>query len=162
MAKPLPTDYCAWPPQPAADVEVAEQRDGDRLVYIVGAASVARYLILRETEYKVFQLLGETLSPSALCEEFKRRHVGTLPLATLQKFLTKLDHAGLIAGERTVSGHEKKDEQQLTRQPYLRFSLFNPDRLFAQMVPWLRWIWTPAMRMGRVQERPPATVSPSR
>jgi hypothetical protein len=28
-------------------------------------------------------------------------------------------------------------------QVYLRWSLFNPDRLFARMLPALRWIWTP-------------------
>jgi putative peptide zinc metalloprotease protein len=142
MASTAPTDYCAYPPQLADDVEVAEQRDSDRMVYVVGSASVARFLILRETEYKVFQLLGESLAPPELCEEFRRRHGGTLPLATLTKFITKLDDAGLMAGARPVSGHSKKD-QQLTRQPYIRFSLFNPDRLFARMVPPLRWIWTP-------------------
>ena len=25
---------------------------------------------------------------------------------------------------------------------YIRWSLFNPDRLFARMVPALRWVWT--------------------
>ncbi len=29
------------------------------------------------------------------------------------------------------------------RQFYVRFKLFNPDRLFARMVPLLRWVWTP-------------------
>ena len=135
-------DYCDYPPQLAEDVEIAEQRDGERLIYVVGAASVARYLMLRETEYKVLQLLGEALTPGEICAEFKNRYGGTLPPATLAKFITRLDEAGIIAGERGLSGHSKKD-QQLTRQPYLRFSLFNPDRLFARMVPMLRWIWTP-------------------
>lgn len=149
MAVQLPTDSCAYPPQIADDVEVAEQRDGDRQVYIVGAASVGRFVILRETEYRVFQLLSEARSPAALCAEFKHKYGGTLPLATLTKFIAKLDGAGIIAGERPLSGYGQKD-QQLTRQPYLRFSLFNPDRLFAGMVPWLRWIWTPAFVMFSV------------
>ncbi|MFN7945996.1 MAG: efflux RND transporter periplasmic adaptor subunit [Blastocatellia bacterium] len=135
-------DYCDYPPHLADDVEIAEQRDGERLIYVVGAASVARYLMLRETEYRVLQLLGEALTPGEICAGFKNRYGGTLPLATLTKFITRLDEAGIIAGERGLSGHSKKD-QPLTRQPYIRFSLFNPDRLFARMVPLLRWIWTP-------------------
>ncbi|HWQ35734.1 MAG TPA: HlyD family efflux transporter periplasmic adaptor subunit [Blastocatellia bacterium] len=142
MAVKTPTDYCDYPPQPAADVEVAEQRDGERLIYVVGSAAVARYLMLRETEYRVFQLLSEALTPNEVCAEFKRRYGGTLPLQTLTKFIAKLDEAGIMAGARGLSGYGKKD-QQLTRQPYFRLSLFNPDRLFARLVPLLRWIWTP-------------------
>ena len=137
-----PTDYCAYPPQVAADVEIAEQRDGDRLAWVVGSAAVGRYIILRETEYKVFQLFSGLLTPGHLCAEFKQNYGGTLPLPTLTKFIAKLDEAGIIAGERTVSGHGKST-QQVARQPYIRFSLFNPDKLFAYLVPLLRWIWTP-------------------
>ncbi len=44
-------DYCAYPPQIASDVEVTEQRDGERLVYIVGSAAVGRYVLLHPTEH---------------------------------------------------------------------------------------------------------------
>jgi putative peptide zinc metalloprotease protein len=136
----LTTDYCAYPPQIAADVEVTEQHDGERPSYIVGSAAAGRYILLRTTEYAVLQLLGETLTPAALCAEFQRRHGGTLPLQTLTKFLAKLDEVGILAGERA---QRPDSNQQLSRHLYARFKLFNPDRLFARMVPPLRWIWTP-------------------
>ncbi|MFN0122084.1 MAG: efflux RND transporter periplasmic adaptor subunit [Blastocatellia bacterium] len=142
MSRNTPTDYCAYPPQIAGDVEVSMQQDGDRQVRVVGAASVGRYLMLRETEYRVFQLLGEELPVADVCAAFGERDGATLPPATLIKFIAKLDGAGIIAGQRPVSGAAKKDGEAV-RQPYLRFSLFNPDRLFARMVPWLRWVWTP-------------------
>jgi putative peptide zinc metalloprotease protein len=57
----------------------------------------------------------------------------------LSGFLAKLDEVGLLAGERP---------QRPARLPgdphYRRWSLFNPEALFARMLPWLRWIWTPA------------------
>ena len=53
----MKTDYCTYPPQIAADVEITEQRDGERPVHIVGSASVGRYILLREAEFKVLSLL---------------------------------------------------------------------------------------------------------
>ena len=97
----MKTDYCAYPPQLAADVEITEQRDGGRTVFITGSAAVGRYIILRETEVKVLRLIESALSPGALCQEFQQQHGATLKLATLTKFLAKLDEVGILAGART-------------------------------------------------------------
>jgi putative peptide zinc metalloprotease protein len=131
------TEYCAWPPQLAADLESAAQPDGERPAHIVGAASVGRYILLRATEMKVLQLLGEAHTTQEVCTNFQAQHGGKLALATLVKFLTKLDEAGILAGERTQA-----TDQAGTPQHYLRFNLFNPDQFFARMIPGLRWIWT--------------------
>jgi putative peptide zinc metalloprotease protein len=136
----MKTDYCKYPPQIASDVEVAEQLDGERSVRIVSSASVGRYILLRETEFNVLSLLDEALTPAAVCDEFFRQYGETLPLATLTRFLTKLDQVGILAGER-AQGHEAWD-QQLSQQFYVRLKLFNPDQLFGRLIRPLRWIWT--------------------
>jgi len=136
----MKTDYCAYPPQIAADVEIAEQRDGERTAFIAGSASTGRFIILRETEYKVFNLIDEARPAREVCEEFKSQTGGNLALPTLIKFLTKLDQVGILAGERT-QGRELP-EQQPGQAIYVRFKLFNPERLFERMIPALRWIWT--------------------
>ena len=137
----MKSDYTVFPPRIASTVEVAEQRDGEHRVYVVGSPLTGRYLLLRATEYKVLQLLEGSLALPGLCEEFKRRHNATLPLATLQKFIAKLDATGILAGERTqwlaASGRQSRMGH------YPRFTLFNPDRLFSRMVPVLSWVWTP-------------------
>ena len=79
----MKTDYCNYPPQIAADVEITEQRDGDRLVHIVGSASAGRYILLRAAEFSVLSLLDGVLTPAGVCDEFKRRHGANLPLPTL-------------------------------------------------------------------------------
>ena len=136
----MKTDYCAWPPQIASDVECAEQQDGDRPAFIISSASVGRYLLLRTAEYRVLRLLDEKLTPAAVCNEFMRQHGGTLRLTTLTKFLTRLDEIGILAGER-VEGHQAP-ERQLNTQFYTRFKLFNPDPLFTRIVAVFRWVWT--------------------
>jgi multidrug efflux pump subunit AcrA (membrane-fusion protein) len=136
----MKTDYCAYPPQIAADVEIVEQRDGERTAFIVGSASAGRFIILRETERKVLNLIDESRPLREVCEEFKSQHGGNLAVPTLVKFLTKLDQAGILAGERSEA--IAPPEQQLSQAIYVRFKLFNPERLFARFLPPLRWIWT--------------------
>ncbi|HKC88255.1 MAG TPA: efflux RND transporter periplasmic adaptor subunit [Blastocatellia bacterium] len=136
----MKTDYCAWPPQIAADVEIAEQRDGDRPAYVVGSASSGRYLLLRTAEYRALRLLDEKLTPAEVCDEFMRRHGGTLRIPTLTRFLTRLDEIGILAGE-SVKGRRPPD-QRLNTQFYTRFRLFNPDPLFTRLVGVLRPVWT--------------------
>jgi putative peptide zinc metalloprotease protein len=136
----MKTNYRDYPPRIAVDVEIGEQRDGDRPAFIVGSSSAGRYLLLGTAEYRALQLLGESLAPPAICAEFGRRYGGTLTLATLTKFLTRLDETGILAGERR-EGHYPL-EQQLSTQFYTRFSLFNPDPLFTRLVSVMRWVWT--------------------
>ena len=136
----MKTYYCAYPPQIAVDVEIGEQRDGDRPAFVVGSFSVGRYLLLRTAEYRVLRLIGEGFTPAEICIEFGKRHGGTLQLATLTKFLTRLDEIGVIAGARAEGGH--MSEQQSGAQFYTRFKLFNPDPLFTHIVGRLGWIWT--------------------
>jgi putative peptide zinc metalloprotease protein len=136
----MKTDYCVYPPRIASDVEITEHRDGDRPSFIIGSASVGRYLIVRTVEYRVLSLLDEGLTPAAVCIAFGQQHGGTLQLATLTRFLARLDEIGILAGER-AKGHDPP-EQQLNTQFYSRFRLFNPDRLFTRLVSVLPWVWT--------------------
>jgi putative peptide zinc metalloprotease protein len=136
----MKTDYCAYPPLIAPDVEISEQRDGDRTAFIAGSASVGRYLLIRDAEYRVLQMLGEGRAPAEICLQFKERYGRTLALATLTKFLSRLDDYGILAGDRAAGRHSPG--QQLSTQFYLRFSLFNPDPLFTRVVGALRWVWT--------------------
>ncbi|MBL8189499.1 MAG: hypothetical protein JNK38_15930, partial [Acidobacteria bacterium] len=130
-------DYCAYPPQPADDLEFAEQQDGERVVWMVGAASVGRYVMLGAVERNVLLLIDGQRTPQQICETFLTEYGGKLSLATLTKFLTKLDQTGILAGK-----HSDLSAAEGAAQHYVRFKLFNPDQLFARMIPALRWIWT--------------------
>src|SRR5689334_20855178 len=93
-------EYCDYPPQPAADLELAEQPDGARVVWVVGAASVGRYLLLGQAERNVLLLIDGARTAGQICDAFGHQHGGKLSLATLTKFLTKLESYGLLAGVR--------------------------------------------------------------
>jgi putative peptide zinc metalloprotease protein len=134
------TDYCAFPPQIAADVEIVERRDGDRLAFIASSASVGRYLLIRNAEYCALRLLDEKLMPVEVCAEYLRRHGRTLRVATLTRFLAHLDEVGILEGERRDG--RRQQEQPFGAQYYIHFKIFNPDRLFTRLLGVLGWVWT--------------------
>jgi putative peptide zinc metalloprotease protein len=136
----MKTDYCAYPPRIAADVEIAEQRDGDRTAFVINSPSVGRYLLLRTAEYRALRLLDDNLTPAAVCDEYMRRHGGTLRIPILTRFLTRLDEAGILAGRRAEG--LRPQGQHTPAQFYTRFRLFNPDPLFTRLVGALGWVWT--------------------
>lgn len=138
--KTMMTDHCIYPPQPAADLELAEQQDGARVVWMAGAASVGRYLLLGSTERSVLMLIDGQRTPQQICETFQEQHGGKLSLATLTKFLAKLESYGLLAGQRPSGASAA--ESPTSQMHYVRFNLFNPEKLFSRMLPPLRWIWT--------------------
>ncbi|MFN0111233.1 MAG: HlyD family efflux transporter periplasmic adaptor subunit [Blastocatellia bacterium] len=133
-------DYSFYPPKPADDLELAEQQDGARVVWMAGAASVGRYLMLGSTERNVLALIDGTRTPQQICDTFLEQHGGKLGLATLTKFLTKLESYGLLAGEGQT--HADTPDSLQSQQAYKPIKLFNPDPLFTALVPKLRWIWT--------------------
>lgn len=136
----MKTDYCKYPPTLAADLEIAEQRDGERTVFVVGSACVGRYLLLRATENSVLGLIDGARTVGGVCEEFNRLTGASLSAQTLIKFLSKLDAYGILAGERANGA--SAPESLMSQMHYIRFKLFNPEKLFARMLPALRWIWT--------------------
>src|SRR5581483_7202669 len=136
----MKSDYCAYPPQLAEDVEITEQRDGARTVFIVGSAAVGRYLLLRATEQRVLSLLDGARTGADVCREFSQQTGASLSLPTLAKFLAKLDDYGILAGERSQG--VSAPDSPMSQLHYLRFKLFNPEQLFTRLLPRLRWIWT--------------------
>jgi multidrug resistance efflux pump len=134
-------EYCAWPPRLADDVEITEQRDGGRTAFVAGSISAGRFTLLGENERRALELLNEALAPAEVCREFSQRYGKPLSLATLGRFLTKLDGMSLLAGIRKQN--PAPDDLVLSAAFYKRYRLFDPDRLFVWMIKWLRWIWTP-------------------
>ncbi|MFL6448701.1 MAG: efflux RND transporter periplasmic adaptor subunit [Bryobacteraceae bacterium] len=132
-------EFCAYPPQVAPEVEISEASGQEAPSFIIGSAETGRYLRLGVAEHRVVQLLDGTVAPPDICSEMVRNYGTNLPLATLTRFLNKLDQVGILAGERHGAG-----QTSLGGTPfYCRWTLFHPDLLFSRLLPALRWIWTP-------------------
>ena len=134
--------YCIYPPQVWDQVDVTEQTEGTTTRYVVRNRTNARYFLLRQTEFQVFNRIDGT----RILNDIAAPSNGTGPRASRQailKFLGKLDSLGLLG---------RGGPALAARAPtglYPRFSLFNPDRFLA----WLD------RRIGRLLCRPVITAS---
>ncbi len=131
-------EFCAYPPQLAADVEISQTSGGENPSFVIGSSAAGHYLRLGITEHRVIKLLDGTPAPLAVCSAMQQAHGINLHLATLTRFLTRLDAAGILAGQR-FSGRSAAIPGN---RFYLHWMLFNPDRLFTRVSRPLRWIWT--------------------
>ena len=131
--------YCQYPPEIAGEVEISTQVETGKTIYILGNPNVGRYIKLGQTEYNVLSLIIDR-SLQQVASEFGRLYGGGLTVTTITQFLTKLAQYNLLAGHGLSA---TASTRQLSRNAYLRFSLFNPDALFGRIVPMIRWVWTP-------------------
>ena len=131
-------EFCTYPPQVAADVEISPRIDGETTTFVVGSPEAGRYLSLGVVEHRVIQLLDGTAAPAAVCFAMEQRYGVRLQLPAMTRFLSKLDAAGVLAGKRI---HMRQAALPGNRF-YLHWKLFDPDPLFSRIVPLLRWIWT--------------------
>ncbi len=136
--------YCLYPPEIDSEVEISTQVETGKTVYILGNPNIGRYIKLGQTEYNVLSLI-HGCSLQQIVSDFTRLYGGGLTVATIIQFLIKLNQYKLLAGQGLSA---IASNQQLSRHAYLRFSLFNPDALFARMVPMIRWVWTPWFVIG--------------
>ena len=138
--------YCQYPPEIDNEVEISPQQEAERTVYVVGQPGVGRYIKLGQTEYQVLQLIGGK-SLAEISAAYGQQYNGNLSVATLVKFLTKLNQVNLLAGEGLGA---EASTRRLSRHAYLRFRLFDPDPLFSLLAPKLRWVWTPGFVLATV------------
>ena len=87
----MKSDYTAYPPCLAADVEIAEQPDGERTVFVIGSAGVGRYLLLRAVERQLVGLLDGTRTAREVCDELRQLTGVSLSLAALDRKSTRLN-----------------------------------------------------------------------
>ena len=120
--------YCPYPPRLAQEVDITEQIEADVTRYVVRNLASSRYFILKQTEYRVLSQFDGTLTVSEVANGGPKANGPRVSPPALVRFLGKLDSLGLLArggGEHTSATH------QTERGLYIRFRLFNPDKLLA-------------------------------
>ncbi len=112
-------------PKLRTDLIVQERQTPDGRFFVVKEPASGNFFRIREAEHFIAQQLdGET------------------PIEVA--FITSLKAAGLLHGDAAPPTQPAGRRWRLRGNPlYLRFKLFDPDRLFTRLGPWVRPCFTP-------------------
>jgi putative peptide zinc metalloprotease protein len=130
--------YCLYPPRVADGVDVTEQVEAGATRYVVRNTATARYFLLKPPEYQVFCRIDGAQPLSEISRGGRDAKGPRVSPQALSKFLEKLDSLGLIARGGGGEAEARKQERGL----YIRFKLFDPDRLLARLDRGLGWAMT--------------------
>jgi putative peptide zinc metalloprotease protein len=131
--------HCLYPPRLAAEVDITEHIEARVTRYIVRNAATSRYFLLKQLEYRVLSQFDGTRTPSDVAGGGTQANGPRVSSAALVKFLGKLDSLGLLArggSYDSMAGHRPE------RGLYIRFRLFNPDRLLGWLDGVFGWALT--------------------
>lgn len=131
--------FCRYPPQLAQEVDITEQIEAGVARYVVRNAATSRYFILKQPEYRVLSQFDGALTLSDVASGGPQAKGPRVSLPALVRFLGKLDSLGLLARGGTddpIAAHQRE------RGLYIRFRLFNPDKLLAWLDRVFGWALT--------------------
>jgi putative peptide zinc metalloprotease protein len=131
--------YCLYPPRIAQEVDITEQIEAGGARYVVRNAANSRYFVLKQPEYRVLSQFDGTLTLSEIAGGGPQATGPRVALPALVRFLGKLDSLGLLARGGTdapIAAHQHE------RGLYIRFRLFNPDKLLAWLDGVFAWAFT--------------------
>jgi multidrug resistance efflux pump len=130
--------YCLYPPRLAQEVDITEQIEAGVARYVVRNLATSRYFILKQPEYRILSQLDGTLTLSQVAAGGSQASGPRVALPALTRFLGKLDSLGLLARSGTEGPLSAHQERGL----YIRFRLFDPDKLLAWLDRSLGWALT--------------------
>lgn len=131
-----PGVYCVYPPRLSKEVDITQQIEDGVTRYVLRNAATARYFLVKQAEYRILSQFDGTQTLAAVAGGAGLSNGPRVSVATLVKFLGKLDSSGLLArGGPEAATVARKLDYAL----YLRIHLFNPDRLLARLNRTLGW-----------------------
>lgn len=130
--------FCLYPPRLASEVDITEQLGAGSPRYLVRNAATSRYFILKQPEYSLLRQLDGTLTLNQVAGGGPQATGPRVSLPALVRFLAKLDSLGLLARAGTDNGIAPQHGSGL----YIRFKLFNPDKLLATLDKTFGWALT--------------------
>jgi multidrug resistance efflux pump len=119
------------------DLILSRQEQRGTVYFVVKDPVTQRFFRFKEPEEFIIRHLDGAHSPEAIREKFHEQFAVALPADTLAAFFGKLSSLGLLEDGRQT-GNLPARRSLL----YLRFKLFDPDRLLAWLLPRTRLFFT--------------------
>lgn len=124
-----------------SDLILSRQTAGEEAVLVVKDPVASRYFRFGAAEDFILAQLDGATPPEEVHRRVREKFGDALPPATLDRFLERLGALGLLrTGAAPVAATTSRVRGDVF---YLRFKLFDPDRFFDRVLPWVRWLFTP-------------------
>ncbi len=142
------------PPRFRRDLTIVPRQAAGERFFVVKDPASGRFFRFREAEHFIAEQLDGATPVDVVRRRAEAAFGASLPDATLRAFLANLTKAGLLEGTSS-SPRDGAGRRRWLRGTllYLRFPLFDPDRVFAWIAPRVRFCFTPgfaALSIGLV------------
>lgn len=132
-----------------SDLVISEQGGSEERVFVIKDPVFERFFRFKEIEHFIAtQFDGNTTVDKTVdktMERVQERFNVSLSKENLEQFTQRLQNIGLLTEDlNELSPSKHKSRRVMGDMFYLRFKLFNPDRLFDKLLPVVRFLFTPA------------------
>src|SRR5262245_11736503 len=117
------------------DLLVSHHEASEDKAYVVKDPATGRFFRLREIEHFIAQQLDGTISLEELQRRVEEKFGGAVATETLERFIGRLRGLGLLEDAQSGGAAVPRPRRRVGGSIfYLRFSAFDPDRLFDRLV----------------------------
>src|SRR5262249_12075024 len=128
-----------------SDLEFSPQQQQGKSFVVVKDPVTARYFRFTETQSVILDCLREPIDAPSLAQKVGEKLGGQVPLSAIRGFLKSLEEKWLLdtpdvlAKLSDVKSHQLNDRNNIL---YKKIASFNPEKIFAWLLPRTRWAFT--------------------
>src|SRR5213592_4655401 len=127
-----------------SDLVISRQDAPEGVIFVVKDPVKERFFRFKETEHFIAQQFDGATSPDTVRQRFEGKFGVNLSPENMEQFVNRLRGVGLLtngeAGQPVQSSPRRRVAGDLF---YLRFKIFDPDRLFDWLIPQIQFLFTP-------------------
>jgi putative peptide zinc metalloprotease protein len=125
------------------DLVISRQGEADEPIFVVKNPAAERFYRLKEIEYFIAQQFDGTTTPEIVRQRVEEKFGCSLSPENLEQFIARLQQLGLLTSGEAATTPQPTQGRVRGDFLYLRFKLFDPDRLFDRLMPRVRSLFTP-------------------
>ncbi len=125
------------------DLVVSQQNTAAGTVFVVKDPQTGRLFRFREPEHFILRQLDGHTPLEVIQRQTEEKFGAALASHTLERFIATVQRAGLFEGGHGRAGHFDQRGRVRGSFLYVRLRAFDPDRLFARLLPRVRFFFTP-------------------
>jgi putative peptide zinc metalloprotease protein len=128
-----------------SDLIISEQSGAEGTMFVIKDPVVDRFFRFKEIEHFIAKQFDGVTSTDITLQRVEERFGVALSAENLEQFASRLQRIGLLTDKDFEAPLEQSKKYRIAGDIfYLRFKLFDPDKLFDAILPKIQFLFTPA------------------